>query len=332
MQESMINQNIIITEPSKNLRALGRNALIGKWKTAIVAVCLYIVVLDLPQVIFDRLFGMSIPDMIVRGNAVSGVDAEFYSQFYGSMPEQSALSVVYMILITGALELGLALFALATFRRHQTKVTDIFLGFEKFGKALGLLLFMSLFIFLWSLLLVIPGIFASLRYSQAFFILADDPSKGIRQCMNESKAMMRGNLGKYFCMSLSFIGWGILAGLAGNVIASIGSIITTNDFVIAVFIFVGTLFVAPVIAYVYATRAGFYEILAGHLIKETEPAPVDPIEIVVPLESKAPSEETKDETSDVNTEAATEVAEETNDVVQAEEKERKKEEEKDNEQ
>ena len=31
---------------------------------------------------------------------------------------------------------------------------------------------------------------------------------------------------------------------------------------------------APVIAYVYSTLAGFYEILAGHLIKETMPVPV----------------------------------------------------------
>ena len=33
---------------------------------------------------------------------------------------------------------------------------------------------------------------------------------------------------------------------------------------------------APVIAYIYSTQAGFYEILAGHLIKETQPAPIDP--------------------------------------------------------
>ena len=63
------------------------------------------------------------------------------------------------------------------------------------------MLFQSLFIFLWSLLLIVPGIIAAIRYSQAFFILADDPSKGIRQCMDESKAMMNGNKMKYFCLS-----------------------------------------------------------------------------------------------------------------------------------
>ncbi len=274
MQETMINQNIIIKEPSRNLRALGRNALVGKWKVAIAAVCLSVVVINLPQIIFDRLFGTNLSSLMVDGGAAGGMSAEFYSDIYDSAPATSILSVIYAILITGAVTLGISLFFLAAFRRHEVGVTDIFLGFEKFGKALGLMLFQGLFIFLWSLLLVVPGIIAAIRYSQAFFILADNPNKGIRQCMDESKAMMAGNIGKYFCMNLSFIGWLLICGVASGAVASIGAVITTNNFVIALFTLVGTLFVAPADAYIYATRAGFYEILAGHLIKETEPTPV----------------------------------------------------------
>ena len=70
---------------------------------------------------------------------------------------------------------------------------------------------MGIQVFLWSLLFIIPGIIAVLRYSQAFFILAEDPSKGIMACINESKYYMNGNKGKFFCLSLSFIGWAILA-------------------------------------------------------------------------------------------------------------------------
>ena len=273
MQDTMINKNIIITEPSKNLRTLGRNALNGKWKIAIIAVTLYIIVLNLPPVIFDRLFGLNMGN-VVTDNGINSIDAEFYYQFYQSMPQTSFLSCVYILLVSGALQLGISLFFLAAFRRHQVKSSDIFLGFEKFGKALGLLLFRSLFVFLWSLLFVVPGIIAAFRYSQAFFILADDPSKGISQCMNESKDMMRGNKAKLFCLSLSFIGWIFLSSFATGVITSIGTVISANDFVIALFTLVGSLFMAPVYAYIYATNAGFYEILAGHLIKETEPAPV----------------------------------------------------------
>ena len=137
------------------------------------------------------------------------------------MPEYSPLAGLYVLLVSGALELGITLFFLAMFRKQNVNAGDIFLGFDRFGKALGLLLFQSLFIFLWSLLLLVPGIIASIRYSQTFFILADDPSKGIRQCMDESKAMMNGNKMKYFCLSLSFIGWALLASIPASILDSI---------------------------------------------------------------------------------------------------------------
>ena len=84
------------------------------------------------------------------------------------------------------------------FDHFNINVTDLAKSLEFYGKALGLFLFQGLFIVLWSLLFIVPGIIAAIRYSQAFFILADDPNKGIRQCMDESKMMMRGNKAKYF--------------------------------------------------------------------------------------------------------------------------------------
>ena len=161
------------------------------------------------------------------------------------------------------------------FRRQKVEITDIFLGFERFGKALGLFLFQALFIFLWALLLFVPGIIAAIRYSQAFFILADDPTKGIRQCMDESKAMMRGNKAKFFCLNLSFIGWAILGALPASILDGIMGGLYVTGFGATIVSIIGGLFMAPVTAYIYSASAGFYEILSGHLIKETEPAPVE---------------------------------------------------------
>lgn len=292
MQENMIEHNIIIREPSKNLRTLGRNALQGKWKVAIIAVIVYLLCIQLPPIIFDNLFGTNIGSVFTSNGYTYGMNADAYAQFYNNMPEYCFLSSIYVILVTGALELGISLFFLATFRKHDVQVTDIFLGFEKFGKALGLFLFQTLFIFLWSLLFIVPGIIASIRYSQAFFILADDPTKGIRQCMNESKAMMKGNKAKYFCLGLSFIGWCILSSLPAGIIQSIGDTASSNGFVIGLFSMIAGMCMAPVIAYIYSTMAGFYEILAGHLIKETKPVPV------TAEEAKAIFEETLDATED----------------------------------
>ena len=274
MQDILVDQNIIITEPCKTLRTLGRNALAGKWKTAIIACCIFILVIQLPVAVFDAIFGKNVGSVMTNNGYTYGMDADFYVNMYNNMPQTSALSGLYVLLITGAMQLGVTLYFLATFRKHDVQPVDIFLGFEKFGKALGLFLFQSLFIFLWTLLFIIPGIIASFRYSQAFFILADDPSKGIRQCMNESKAMMKGNKAKYFLLNLSFIGWALLTAIPAGIIQSIGTTVTNNSFVIALFSIIGALFMAPLIAYMYSTLSGFYEILAGHLIKDTMPVPV----------------------------------------------------------
>ena len=274
MQNILVDQNIIITEPCKTLRTLGRNALAGKWKAAIIAVCVYLIVIQIPTVVFDALFGTNVGSLMTNNGYTYGMDADFYVDFYNNMPRTSILSGLYLLLISGAMELGLTLYFLASFRKHDVQLADIFLGFERFGKALGLYLYRGLFILLWTCLFIIPGIIASIRYSQAFFILADDPDKGIRQCMNESKAMMMGNKMKYFLLNLSFIGWGVLATIPAGIIQSIGGVISENSFVIALFSVIGALFTAPLVAYLYSSFAGFYEILSGHLIKETMPVPV----------------------------------------------------------
>ena len=176
------------------------------------------------------------------------------------------------------------------------EITDIFLGFERFGKALGLFLFQALFIFLWALLLFVPGIIAAIRYSQAFFILADDPTKGIRQCMDESKAMMRGNKAKFFCLNLSFIGWAILGALPASILDGIMGGLYVTGFGATIVSIIGGLFMAPVTAYIYSASAGFYEILSGHLIKETEPAPVEAEEPTpIPSAESARKEEAAEE-------------------------------------
>ena len=272
MQHNTIGQNIIITEPSKNLRALGRNALAGKWKLAILAMIVYELCVQVPTVILNAIFGEKAD--LYAGQ--SDISVDVYSSIYNSMPSSSPIAGLYVLLVTGAFTLGITLFSLAVFRRQQAGVADVFLGFENFGKALGLLLFQGLFIFLWMLLFIVPGIIASIRYSQAFFILADDPTKGIRQCMNESKMMMKGNKSKYFCLSLSFIGWMILAILPGSIIEGIAGVMYAPAVVEAIISVITTLLIVPVTVYMYSTQTGFYEILAGHLIKDTEPAPVVP--------------------------------------------------------
>lgn len=290
MQDNMFGQNIIITERVGALRQLGRNALRGKWASAIIAIVIFILCMYVPVIIFNNLFGYNLNifiTMVLGPEHPYSLILEQNTATYGQMPSISLLSMVYVLAVSGAFTLGVCLFYLASFRGHAVGPRDIFLGFERFGKALGLYLFMFLFITLWTILFIIPGIIASIRYSQAFFVLADDPEKSIRQCMDESKMMMKGNKAKYFVLSLSFIGWILLCSIPAGILNSIAQSITTNEVAIACVGVVGNLFMAPLYAYVFSTLAGFYEILAGHLIKETAPTPVtaEQIDVEAPVET-----------------------------------------------
>ena len=106
---------------------------------------------------------------------------------------------------------------------------------------------------------------------------------------------------------LKIIGWTLLASLPSGIFASIGNIVSSNAFIVGLFSLVGSLFVAPVLVYIFSTEAGFYEILAGHLIKETKPVPVGD-DVVALAEPEEKLEETAEEKPE---EAAEEKPEET---------------------
>lgn len=69
---------------------------------------------------------------------------------------------------------------------------------------------MTLFIGLWTLLFIIPGVVKALEYSQTMHIQSKNPTMGWKECMEKSKKMMDGHKMELFLLELSFIGWFIL--------------------------------------------------------------------------------------------------------------------------
>lgn len=114
------------------------------------------------------------------------------------------------LIISGPFALGAAIFSLSISRNQDAQLEQIFHGFKNFGTALGAYLLMILFILLWMLLLIIPGIIAALSYSMTFYILADDNSIGAMDAIKKSKKMMDGYKWKYFCLGLRLLGWALL--------------------------------------------------------------------------------------------------------------------------
>jgi len=115
------------------------------------------------------------------------------------------------VLLSGALNYGLYNFYLSFSRSNVPSTADLFSGFQRFVPTLVLYILTGIFTFLWSLLLIIPGIIAAIRYSQAYYILRDNPQIGALEAISRSKEMMAGHKWRYFVLILSFIGWIILA-------------------------------------------------------------------------------------------------------------------------
>lgn len=117
---------------------------------------------------------------------------------------------VLALFIAGPMLVGISMFSLSLSRGENARLEQIFEGFKNYGTVLGAYLLMVLFIFLWMLLLIIPGIIAAIAYSQTFYILAEDDAISSMDALKKSKEMMDGYKWKYFCLGLRFIGWALL--------------------------------------------------------------------------------------------------------------------------
>ena len=72
----------------------------------------------------------------------------------------------------------------------------------------------TLYIVLWTLLFIIPGIIASYNYALTDYILAENPELTTKEALELSKKMMYGHRFRLFCLEFSFIGWVFLCVLS----------------------------------------------------------------------------------------------------------------------
>ena len=138
-----------------------------------------------------------------------------FSQFWDWKEVKNSLSVdVITILVIGPLTLGGYYLALHIIREKDARIGNIFRWFtggSKFIKSFLLYIVVNIYIFLWCLLFIIPGIIKSFSYAMTYFIINDHPEYSINQAITESRRMMDGHKMEYFILCLSFIGWFILS-------------------------------------------------------------------------------------------------------------------------
>ena len=205
---------------NSELRAQARERLEGKWGTFVLMTFLMLVIqtiLQIPGYIGSLLEVLS-PENVLASLSFSNIS--------------NILSLLAL-----PLGWGLTVSLLRNHREESVDLENLFDGFRggRYTRVFCALFLVNLFTFLWTLLLIIPGIMKAFSYALTPYILLDEPELTARQAITRSCEIMQGRRWKLFCLSLSFIGWGIL------------SLLTFG---------IGFLWLAP---YMNASIAAFYE-------------------------------------------------------------------------
>ena len=195
------------------LRNQAYEALRGKWTPAVVT-----------SLVFCILLGVAV--------SLSRVNALLYLIAYLGGASIVAIGMLYAcwdLFTKGTLPEAGALFA----------------PFKQYARTVGAVLLVFVYTLLWTLLLVIPGSIKAYSYSMTFYILRENPEMTAGDAITASQKMMDGHKMDLFLLSLSFIGWAILASITFGI---------------------GYLWLIP---YIYTAYAAFYETLK----KETSVTP-----------------------------------------------------------
>jgi uncharacterized membrane protein len=217
-------------QPNKELKACSRQQLKGVWLSMALAFLVYTLILSGPYFISSFIDAWEALSDIWDGSSWDIGD-------YENEPASPVTMILYLgiFIVNGAFMLGLAGYFLKRIRGEEIALKNIFDGFKRFWTAFLLSFFTFLFVMLWSLLLLIPGIIKAFSYSMAVYILHDNPGMSSLEAIKKSKIMMKGYKGKLFLLELSFIGWIMLGALSFGI---------------------GLLWVYP---YMYLSIANFYE-------------------------------------------------------------------------
>ena len=217
---------------AKDYRAKAREALKGKWKHASIA-GLIAGILG-ATILYQGYVGSSAQS--ATEGSLEGFSFELILATIGIFAVVGAV----MILIGSLVGLGYAKFNLSLYEEETADFKMIFSERKRYKDCFALYVMQFVIISIGSLLLAFPGLIAFYAYSMAPYIMVENPEMSAKQAMKASRAMMKGNKWKLFCLTFSFIGWDLLATLTLGI---------------------GNLFVCP---YVEAAGAAFYRELKAN--------------------------------------------------------------------
>ena len=161
---------------------LGNNVFRNRWIT-MMAICVTVILADVYLVIIAR-----------------------FTNF--------VIGPIFGVILGGPLIYGSTKALLECADGERWSFTHVLHGFtDCFGGSMILGFLEGLFLSLWTVLLIVPGIIKSYAYAFAFHIQCENSEKEAIDCLTESESMMKGHKWELFKLDLSFLGWYILGAL-----------------------------------------------------------------------------------------------------------------------
>ena len=158
-----------------------------------------------------------------EGTWVEIGDMQFQVQclfHHAAFPTPVVVFVSVLVWLLGCvLAAGYVLYHQGVRRGEEMPISSLFDGFGFVGKIVLLNLVMTVFVALWSMLFIIPGIIAGYRYRFALYNLCENPELGVMDALNMSKAQTKGYKLDLFVLDLTFIGWSLLCGLTLGILS-----------------------------------------------------------------------------------------------------------------
>uniref|UniRef100_UPI004055E2D4 DUF975 family protein n=1 Tax=Agathobacter sp. TaxID=2021311 RepID=UPI004055E2D4 len=204
-----------------DFRGIARDVLDGKWKIAVlvglVATILGAVEDMGPEVKINIDMSSANASFEFAGQTIfstggglnSDIGAFLVGGFTYIMIAALIMGAVYFIL-GSIIKVGYAKFNLNLVDRTDGSFENLFAYFSFWKTTAAARFLQSIYVLLWSLLFIVPGIIASYSYAMTEYVLADHPELSASEALSRSKQMMDGNKWRLFCLQFSFIGWDIL--------------------------------------------------------------------------------------------------------------------------
>ena len=186
------------------LKENAKKSLKGNWGQAILVMIIMGVITSL------------VTSIALIGNKAVISNPENLSQFLDDFNSfafgaPQIIATILSIIVGACLTLGSVSYYLKVSRNEEVTFKELFSKAHLGLLYIGVSIMTSIFIGLWSLLLIIPGIIATYKYAMVNYIMVDNPELGVMGAIRRSKEMMYGHKMDYFILHLSFIGWALLS-------------------------------------------------------------------------------------------------------------------------